>query len=70
MISTALDRLEAPPSSRLLGWRLLDARPGRRLDPDRLRRQAASSAIRPGFIQGGILSGHARRHHGCRPYSS
>jgi hypothetical protein len=27
MIATALDRLEAPPSSRLLGWLLLDAHP-------------------------------------------
>ena len=28
MIATALDRLAAPPSSKLLGWHLLDARPG------------------------------------------
>ena len=27
MISTALDNFTAPPSSRLLGWHLLDARP-------------------------------------------
>ena len=27
MIATALDRLTAPPSSKLLGWHLLDARP-------------------------------------------
>jgi len=28
MIATALDHLVAPPSSRLLGWHLIDARPG------------------------------------------
>ena len=28
MVSTALDRLPAPPCSTLLGWHLLDARPG------------------------------------------
>jgi hypothetical protein len=27
MIATALDHFAAPPSSKLLGWRLLDARP-------------------------------------------
>ncbi|HEY3680249.1 MAG TPA: phenylacetic acid degradation protein, partial [Bradyrhizobium sp.] len=27
MIATALDHLTAPPSSKLLGWHLLDARP-------------------------------------------
>ena len=27
MIATALDCLQAPPSSKLLGWHLLDARP-------------------------------------------
>jgi hypothetical protein len=27
MIKTALDRLTPPPSSKLLGWHLLDARP-------------------------------------------
>ena len=28
MIATALDDFTAPPSSKLLGWHLLDARPG------------------------------------------
>ncbi|TKW78755.1 MAG: phenylacetic acid degradation protein, partial [Bradyrhizobium icense] len=28
MIATALDRIAAPPSATLLGWHLLDARPG------------------------------------------
>ena len=27
MIATALDHLTAPPSSKLLGWHLIDARP-------------------------------------------
>jgi uncharacterized protein (TIGR00369 family) len=55
MIATALDRLEAPPSSRLLGWHLLDARPGEgwiRIGFDG-KREFCNPA---GFIQGGILS--------------
>ena len=54
MIATALDRLEAPPSSGLLGWHLLDARP----DEGWIRigfhgkREFCNPA---GFIQGGIL---------------
>lgn len=54
MIATALDRLEAPPSSKLLGWHLLDARP----EEGRIRigfdgkREFCNPA---GFIQGGIL---------------
>ena len=54
MIATALDRLEAPPSSQLLGWRLLDARPERgwiRIGFDG-KREFCNPA---GFIQGGIL---------------
>src|SRR5882724_1236073 len=54
MISTALDRLEAPPSSKLLGWHLLDARPEQgwiRIGFDG-RREFCNPA---GFIQGGIL---------------
>jgi len=54
MIATALDRLEAPPSSRLLGWHLLDARPGDgwvRIGFDG-RPEFCNPA---GFIQGGIL---------------
>ena len=55
MIATALDRLEAPPSSRLLGWHLLDARPDEgwiRIGFDG-KREFCNPA---GFIQGGILS--------------
>jgi uncharacterized protein (TIGR00369 family) len=55
MIATALDRLEAPPSSRLLGWHLLDARPGDgwiRIGFDG-RKEFCNPA---GFVQGGILS--------------
>ncbi|MGZ3358591.1 MAG: PaaI family thioesterase [Xanthobacteraceae bacterium] len=54
MIATALDRLDAPPSSRLLGWHLLDARPGEgwiRIGFDG-KREFCNPA---GFIQGGIL---------------
>jgi uncharacterized protein (TIGR00369 family) len=49
MIATALDRIPAPPSAKLLGWHLLDARP-------------EDGWIRIGFdgkrefVQGGILS--------------
>jgi uncharacterized protein (TIGR00369 family) len=54
MIATALDRLEAPPSSKLLGWHLLDARPEEgwiRIGFDG-KREFCNPA---GFIQGGIL---------------
>jgi uncharacterized protein (TIGR00369 family) len=55
MISTALDGFTAPPSSRLLGWRLLDAR-----SSDgwvRIGFDGKPEFCNPaGFIQGGILS--------------
>jgi len=54
MVATALNRLEAPPSSKLLGWHLLDARPEQgwiRIGFDG-RREFCNPA---GFIQGGIL---------------
>src|ERR1700730_18288292 len=54
MLATALDRLEAPPSSKLLGWHLLDARPEEgwiRIGFDG-KREFCNPA---GFIQGGIL---------------
>ena len=54
MLATALDRLEAPPSSKLLGWHLLDARPAEgwiRIGFDG-KREFCNPA---GFIQGGIL---------------
>lgn len=55
MISTALDYLEAPPSSRLLGWHLLDARPEQGWI--RIGFDGKSEFCNPaGFIQGGILS--------------
>jgi uncharacterized protein (TIGR00369 family) len=55
MIATALDHLTAPPSSRLLGWHLLDARPSEgwvRIGFDG-RAEFCNPAS---FIQGGILS--------------
>ena len=55
MISAALDNLTAPPSSRLLGWHLLDARPKDgwiRIGFDG-KRNFCNPA---GFVQGGILS--------------
>ncbi len=55
MIGTALDRLEAPPSSKLLGWRLLDARPSQGWI--RIGFEGKPQFCNPaGFIQGGILS--------------
>jgi uncharacterized protein (TIGR00369 family) len=55
MLRTALDDIPAPPSAKLLGWRLLDARPDRgwlRVGFDG-RPEFCNPA---GFIQGGILS--------------
>src|SRR6204780_5144481 len=55
MISPALDAFTAPPSSRLLGWHLLDARPGDgwvRIGFDG-KHEFCNPA---GYIQGGILS--------------
>jgi len=55
MIATALDRLVAPPSSKLLGWHLIDARPEQgwvRIGFDG-KRDFCNPA---GFVQGGILS--------------
>ena len=55
MISTALDRLTAPPSSKLLGWHLLDARPEQGWI--RIGFDGKAEFCNPaGFIQGGILS--------------
>ncbi|WP_291688011.1 PaaI family thioesterase [Bradyrhizobium sp.] len=54
MIATALDRLEAPPSSKLLGWQLLDARPEQGWI--RIGFDGKKTFCNPaGFIQGGIL---------------
>jgi len=55
MIATALDTIPTPPSSKLLGWRLLDARPEEgwiRIGFDG-KRDFCNPA---GFIQGGILT--------------
>ena len=55
MIATALDRLTAPPSAKLLGWHLLDARPGDGWI--RIGFDGKPEFCNPaGFIQGGILS--------------
>jgi uncharacterized protein (TIGR00369 family) len=55
MIATALDHLAPPPSSKLLGWHLIDARPGDgwvRIGFDG-RKDFCNPA---GFVQGGMLS--------------
>ena len=55
MIATALDHFTAPPSSRLLGWHLLDARP--KQGWVRIGFDGKGEFCNPaGFIQGGILS--------------
>jgi uncharacterized protein (TIGR00369 family) len=55
MIATALDNIPTPPSSKLLGWHVLDARPQEgwiRIGFDG-KRDFCNPA---GFVQGGILS--------------
>jgi uncharacterized protein (TIGR00369 family) len=55
MIATALDRLATPPSARLLGWHLLDARPHEGWI--RIGFEGKAEFCNPaGFIQGGMLS--------------
>ena len=55
MIATALDHLTAPPSSKLLGWHLLDARPAEGWI--RIGFVGRPEFCNPaGFVQGGILS--------------
>ena len=55
MIATALDTLAAPPSAKLLGWHLLDARP--RDGWIRIGFDGKKEFCNPaGFVQGGILS--------------
>jgi uncharacterized protein (TIGR00369 family) len=55
MIRTALDHLTPPPSSKLLGWHLLDARPADGWV--RIGFDGKPEFCNPaGFIQGGILS--------------
>ena len=55
MIATALDKIPTPPSSRLLGWHVLDARP--REGWIRIGFDGKRDFCNPaGFIQGGILT--------------
>src|SRR5882762_3967374 len=55
MIATALDHLVAPPSSKLLGWHVIDARPGDGWV--RIGFDGKKDFCNPaGFVQGGILS--------------
>lgn len=55
MIKTALDDFTAPPSAKLLGWHLLDARP--KDGWIRVGFDGKPDFCNPaGFIQGGILS--------------
>ena len=55
MLATALDNLPAPPCARLLGWRLLDARP--RDGWVKVEFDAIGAFCNPaGFIQGGFLA--------------
>jgi uncharacterized protein (TIGR00369 family) len=55
MIATALDHLAAPPSAKLLGWHLIDARPAEGWI--RIGFDGRPDFCNPaGFVQGGILS--------------
>lgn len=55
MIATALDRIATPPVAELLGWHLLDARPGEGWI--RIGFEGKRDFCNPaGFIQGGILA--------------
>jgi len=55
MIATALDHLVPPPSSKLLGWHVLDARPADGWV--RIGFEGKPDFCNPaGFVQGGILS--------------
>ncbi|UVO27387.1 PaaI family thioesterase [Bradyrhizobium arachidis] len=55
MVKTALDDFKTPPCAKLLGWRLLDARPEEGWI--RLAFEGKPEFCNPaGFIQGGLLS--------------
>src|SRR5437667_11853905 len=55
MIRTALDQLTPPPSSKLLGWHLIDARPSEGWI--RVGFDGKAEFCNPaGFVQGGLLS--------------
>jgi uncharacterized protein (TIGR00369 family) len=55
MISTALDNVPAPPSAKLLGWRLIDAKP--KEGWIKVGFDGKAEFCNPaGFVQGGLLS--------------
>jgi uncharacterized protein (TIGR00369 family) len=55
MVKTALDNFTAPPCAKLLGWRLLDARPAEGWI--KLGFEGKPEFCNPaGFVQGGMLS--------------
>ena len=55
MIKTALDDITMPPVAKLLGWRVLDARPDEGWL--KLRFEGKAEFLNPaGFVQGGILT--------------
>ena len=55
MISTALDNLAVPPSAKLLGWHLIDARP--KEGWIKVGFDGKAEFCNPaGFVQGGLLS--------------
>jgi uncharacterized protein (TIGR00369 family) len=55
MIATALDRLTPPPSAKLLGWHLLDARP--KEGWIKVGFDGKAEFCNPaGYVQGGLLS--------------
>jgi len=55
MIATAFDNFTMPPSSKLLGWHLIDARP--EAGWIRIGFEGKTAFCNPaGFVQGGILS--------------
>jgi uncharacterized protein (TIGR00369 family) len=55
MISTALDNLAVPPSAKLLGWHLLDAKP--KEGWIKVGFDGKAEFCNPaGFVQGGLLS--------------
>ena len=55
MVKTALDNFNAPPCAKLLGWRLLDAKPAEGWI--RLAFEGKPEFCNPaGFIQGGLLT--------------
>ena len=55
MVKTALDNFNAPPCAKLLGWRLLDAKPAEGWI--RLGFEGKPEFCNPaGFIQGGLLT--------------